>query len=64
MTRLDPMEVLMALQHAQLRLGREFTHEEFMEGSVGNHMISEDFDFDVTVSKLNLTYRNLKDTLS
>ena len=54
----------MALQHAQLRLGREFTREEFMEGSVGKHMVSEDFDFDVTVSKLNFTYRNPKNTHS
>ena len=52
----------MALQHAQLRLGREFTREEFMEGSVGKHMVSEDFDFDVTVSKLNFTYRYPKNT--
>ena len=44
------MEVLAAIQHAQMRLGRDFTREEFMKGTVGEHMISEDFDFEVTVS--------------
>ena len=44
------MEVLAAIQHAQMRLGRDFTREEFTKGTVGEHMISEDFDFEVTVS--------------
>ena len=44
------MEVLTAIQHAQMRLGRDFTREEFTKGTVGKHMISEDFDFEVTVS--------------
>ena len=44
------MEVLATIQHAQMRLGRDFTREEFTKGTVGEHMISEDFDFKVTVS--------------
>ena len=44
------MEVLSALQHAELRLGREFTKEVFLAGSVGQHMIPEDFDHEQTVS--------------
>ena len=46
------MEVLSALQHAELRLGHQFTKEEFVAGQVGNHMIPEDFDQEKTVSKL------------
>ena len=38
-TQLDPMEVLSALQHAELRLGREFTKEEFVAGTIGKHML-------------------------
>ena len=45
------MEVLTALQHAELRLGREFTKDEFVQGLVGQHMIPEDFNPDVTLSK-------------
>ena len=44
------MEVLAAIQQAQMRLGWDFTREEFTKGTVGEHMISEDFDFEVTVS--------------
>ena len=44
------MEVLAVIQHAQMRLGWDFTHEEFTRGTVGKHMIPEDFDFEVTVS--------------
>ena len=54
MTQLTPMEVLAALQHAQLRLGRDFTREEFVEGKVGNFMLPEDFKPEETVS--NITY--------
>ena len=46
------MEVLSALQHAVLQLGRQFTKEEFVAGQVGHHMIPEDFDQEKTVSKL------------
>ena len=49
-SKLTPMEVLAALQHAQSRLQREFTKEEFAEGSVGQLMIPADFDFDSNVS--------------
>ena len=44
------MEVLAALQHAELHLGWEFTKDEFVQGSVGQHMIPEDFNPDITVS--------------
>ena len=44
------MEVLSSILHAEHRLGRSFTKEEFVEGSVGAHMIPEDFNPDVTVS--------------
>ena len=37
------MEVLTALIHAQGRLGREFTPNEFKAGSVGQHLKPEDF---------------------
>ena len=55
------MEVLAAIQHTQMTLGRDFTHEEFMKGTVGEHMICEDFDFEVTVSFIPLTYRLFSD---
>ena len=42
--QLGSMEVLSALQHAEFRLGREFTKEEFIAGTVGQHMLPEDFD--------------------
>ena len=48
------MEVLAALQHAQLRFGRDFTREEFVEGKVGSFMLPEDFKPEETVS--NITY--------
>ena len=48
------MEVLATLQHAQLRLGQDFTREEFVEGQVGNFMLPEDFKPEETVS--NNTY--------
>ena len=54
MTQLTAMEVLTALQHAQLRLGRDFTCEEFVEGKVGSFMLPEDFKPEETVS--NITY--------
>ena len=46
------MEVLAVLQHAQHRLGREFTKEEFLAGTVGQHMIPEDFWPEETVSTM------------
>ena len=54
MTQLTPMEVLTTLQHAQLRLGRDFTREEFVKGKVGSFMLPEDFKPEETVS--NITY--------
>ena len=44
------MEVLSALQYTELRLGREFMKEEFVAGTVGQHMLPEDFDQEQTVS--------------
>ena len=49
--QLTPLEVLAAIQHAELRLDHSFTKEEFLEGSVGAFMAPEDFDFEVTVRK-------------
>ena len=49
MTQLTPLEVLSSIQHAQLRLNREFTKEEFLEGKVSGFMLPE-----VTVS----TFKN------
>ena len=46
------MEVLSTLQHAEHRLGREFTKEEFANGTVGQHMLPEDFDQEKVVSKV------------
>ena len=48
-TRLTPMEVLAAIQHAQIRLDKEFTKEEFLDGKIGGFMIPEDFNFEETV---------------
>ena len=48
---LGPLEVLAALQHAELHMGRQFTCNEFIQGKVGKHMVPEDFDQEVTVSK-------------
>ena len=50
MVQLGPMEVLSALQHAEYRLGREFMKEEFLAGTVGQHMLPEDFNQEQTVS--------------
>ena len=50
MMHLTLFEVLTAINHAQLRLGRTFKEEEFMSGQVGKLMIAEDFDFEKTVS--------------
>ena len=49
---LTPFEVLTALNHAQMRLKRTFTEEEFTSGEVGKLMIAEDFNFEMTVSSL------------
>ena len=49
------MEVLTALQHAELHLGREFTKDEFVQGQVGQFMIPEDFDPKITVSYFKLS---------
>ena len=39
-----------AINVAQLRLGRDFTQEEFDSGTIGQLMIDEDFDFEKAVS--------------
>ena len=44
------MEVLSALQHAEYRLGREFMKEEFLAGTVDQHMLPEDFNQEQTVN--------------
>ena len=46
------MEVLAALQHAQHCIGREFTKDEFLQGTVGQHMIPEDFRPEEMVSTM------------
>ena len=46
------MEVLASIQHAELRIGREFTKEEFATGKVGGFMISDDFNPEITVSNM------------
>ena len=46
------LEVLAAIQHTELRLGWEFTKEDFKEGSVGGFMIPDDFNPKITVSCL------------
>ena len=43
-------QCIAAIQHVELRLGREFTKEEFKAGSVGGFMIPDDFDPKITVS--------------
>ena len=50
MVQLGPMEVLSALQHAEYRLRREFMKEEFLAGTVGQHMLPKDFDQEQTMS--------------
>ena len=44
------MQVLSAIQHAQLRLKYDFTEADFLDGKVGEKMIPEDFNFDENVS--------------
>ena len=39
-----------AINHAQLRLGRDFKQEEFDSDAVGQLMIDEDFNFEKAVS--------------
>ena len=46
------MEVLATLQHAQLRIGHDFTHEEFIKGKIGGYILPEDFKPEETVSSL------------
>ena len=50
MTQLMPLEVLSSIQHAQLRLNREFTKEKFLEGKVGGFMTPKDFKPEEIVS--------------
>ena len=55
-----------SLQHAQHRIGCEFTKEEFLAGKVGDLMIPEDFRPEETVSNtfINLpTYTPLLDVI-
>ena len=47
---LTPFQVVTAINAAQLRLGRDFTQEEFDSGTIGQLMIDEDFDFEKAVS--------------
>ena len=47
---LTPFQVVTAINHAQLRLGRDFKQEEFDSGAVGQLMIDEDFNFEKAVS--------------
>ena len=49
---LTPFEVLMAINHTQMRLKRNFKEEEFSSGKVGKLMIAEDFNFETTMSLL------------
>ena len=51
MVQLGPLEILTTLQHVESHLGHEFTKEEFIAGTVGQHMLPEDFDEELTVSK-------------
>ena len=44
------MQVLSAIQHAQLRLKCDFTEADFLDGKVGEKMVPEDFNFDENVS--------------
>ena len=62
MTHLTPFEVLTAINHAQHRLGRNFTPEEIESGELGSLMIDEDFDFETTVSLLNTNPSSLSCT--
>ena len=47
---LTPFQVVTTINHAQLRLGRDFKQEEFDSGIVGQLMIDEDFNFEKAVS--------------
>ena len=47
---LMPLQVLQAIQHAQLWLDYTFTKEDFLQGKVGTKMIQEDFNFEENVS--------------
>ena len=49
---LNPMQVLTAIQSAQLRMGYEFTESDFLEGKVGALMKPEDFNFEENVSTI------------
>ena len=62
MTHLTPFEVLTAINHAQHRLGRNFTPEEIESGELGGLMIDEDFDFETTVSLLSTNLSSLSHT--
>ena len=46
------MQVLTAIQSAQLRMGYEFTENDFLEGKVGALMKPEDFNFEENVSSI------------
>ena len=50
MVHLTPFQVVTTINHAQLRLGRDFKQEEFDLGAVGQLMVDEDFDFKKAVS--------------
>ena len=56
---LTPFQVVTAINHAQLRLGRDFKQEEFDSGDVGQLMIDEDFDFEKAVSLYYFTNSSL-----
>ena len=46
------MQVLTAIQSAQMRMGYEFTEDDFLEGKMGVLMKPEDFNFEENVSSL------------
>ena len=56
---LSPFEVLSAIQHTQHRLQYEFTADDFLHGKVGEYMLPDDFDFEKTVSSMNLLFVTL-----
>ena len=62
MTHLMPFEVLTAIKHAQHCLGRKFTPEEIESGEFSGLMIDADFDFETTVSLLNMNLSSLSCT--
>ena len=55
MRNLSPIQMLQAIQHAELRLGYKFSKEDFSEGRVGGMMAPEDFNFEENVSTKQLT---------